>query len=66
MMAMLSVKDYHIKESSNPTYFPGRCADILCGEQIVGSFGILHPQVLENFDIHFPCSSFEFNIEPFL
>ena len=66
MMAMLNVKNYHIKESSNPTYFPGRCADIMHGDDVVGSFGIVHPQVLENFEIGFPCSSFEFNIEPFL
>ncbi|KDQ64648.1 hypothetical protein JAAARDRAFT_233835 [Jaapia argillacea MUCL 33604] len=31
----------------------------------IGTLGILHPSVLENFDIGFPCSALEFNLEPF-
>ncbi|KAJ7044474.1 hypothetical protein C8F04DRAFT_1068465 [Mycena alexandri] len=31
----------------------------------LGSLGILHPTVLENFDIGYPCSSLEFTLEPF-
>ncbi|KAJ8523421.1 hypothetical protein ONZ45_g133 [Pleurotus djamor] len=31
----------------------------------IGSLGILHPTVLEKFDIGYPCSALEFNIEPF-
>lgn len=27
--------------------------------------GILHPSVLENFEIGFPCSAIEFSLEPF-
>lgn len=31
----------------------------------IGSLGILHPSVLEKFDIGFPCSALEFTLEPF-
>ncbi|KZT42883.1 phenylalanyl-tRNA synthetase [Sistotremastrum suecicum HHB10207 ss-3] len=31
----------------------------------IGSLGILHPSVLEKFDIIFPCSALEFSLEPF-
>ena len=31
----------------------------------IGTLGILHPTVLENFDISYPCSALEFNLEPF-
>ncbi|KAJ7684046.1 hypothetical protein B0H17DRAFT_1073389 [Mycena rosella] len=31
----------------------------------LGSLGILHPTVLEKFDIGYPCSSLEFTLEPF-
>ncbi|CAK5275501.1 unnamed protein product [Mycena citricolor] len=31
----------------------------------LGSLGILHPSVLEKFEIGYPCSSLEFNLEPF-
>lgn len=31
----------------------------------IGMLGILHPAVLEKFDITYPCSALEFNLEPF-
>jgi phenylalanyl-tRNA synthetase beta chain len=31
----------------------------------IGTLGILHPSVLENFEISYPCSALEFNLEPF-
>ncbi|CAA7259882.1 unnamed protein product [Cyclocybe aegerita] len=31
----------------------------------IGSLGILHPTVLEKFEIGFPCSALEFSLEPF-
>lgn len=63
----------------DPMYFPGRAAKIFyrpapekgsktlaTKEDIdIGSLGILHPTVLEKFEIGFPCSSLEFTLEPF-
>jgi phenylalanyl-tRNA synthetase beta chain len=31
----------------------------------IGVIGILHPSVLEKFDISFPCSALEITLEPF-
>ncbi|KAH7916171.1 hypothetical protein BJ138DRAFT_1122084 [Hygrophoropsis aurantiaca] len=31
----------------------------------VGTLGVLHPSVLEKFEITYPCSALEFNLEPF-
>ena len=31
----------------------------------IGTLGILHPTVLEKFEIGFPCSALEFTLEPF-
>ncbi|KII95049.1 hypothetical protein PLICRDRAFT_128468, partial [Plicaturopsis crispa FD-325 SS-3] len=31
----------------------------------IGTLGILHPSVLEKFEITYPCSALEFNLEPF-
>jgi phenylalanyl-tRNA synthetase beta chain len=61
-----SIDGYYIKESQNPTFFPGRCADIYYAGNVIGSFGVVHPKVLERFEIGSPCSALEFNIEPFL
>jgi phenylalanyl-tRNA synthetase beta chain len=33
---------------------------------VVGTVGVLHPKVLQNFGVDFPASVVEFNIEPFL
>lgn len=31
----------------------------------IGTLGVLHPTVLQNFDIGYPCSALEFSLEPF-
>jgi phenylalanyl-tRNA synthetase beta chain len=31
----------------------------------IGTLGILHPSVLEKFEIGYPCSAVEFTLEPF-
>ena len=55
------------------TYFPGRAAEVLLtspntgGERIsLGTFGILHPEVLGNFDIQYPASCLELDLSPLM
>lgn len=54
------------------TYFPRRAAEILLtspngGNRVaVGTFGILHPNVLESFDINYPTSAVELDLEALL
>lgn len=53
---MLRVKDYFIQEISEATFFPGRAAGIYLGKKgeenrRIGEVGVLHPSVLEKFDI---------------
>jgi phenylalanyl-tRNA synthetase beta chain len=63
----LSADDYVVG-----TYFPGRAAAILLtspdgGERVqIGTFGILHPEVLSNFDILYPASCVELDLEALL
>jgi phenylalanyl-tRNA synthetase beta chain len=33
---------------------------------VIGTLGVLHPTVLEKFEITYPCSALEFNLEVFL
>jgi len=54
---------YHIKQSEDPTFFPGRRADVYVGDKKIGVFGVVHPIVLKNFDIPFPCSALELDID---
>ncbi|KAI9209325.1 uncharacterized protein BJ171DRAFT_486464 [Polychytrium aggregatum] len=74
LMAMLAVPlgrigedaGYYIAESENPTYFPGRRADVYYNGNVIGSMGIVHPDVLSKFEIGFPCTALEINVEHFL
>lgn len=49
---------------------PGRCAEIRAKvgdkEHIIGTVGVLHPDVIHNFELNLPCCALEINIEPFL
>lgn len=55
-----------------PSYFPGRGAEIVveraggAAPVVVGHLGILHPAVLKSFELTFPTSVAEINIEMFV
>jgi len=62
---------YWIDETSEEMYFPGRAANIWIRmkegkERVIGSFGILHPTVLAKFEITYPVSALEINLEVFI
>lgn len=52
----LGVKNYKYEtETSHRTYHPGRCANIVYGDNhILGTIGEVHPTVLDNYDIEVP------------
>lgn len=62
---------YFVRPSSEPCYFPGMSAEIVLRwsdgrevpEQVVGTMGVVHPDVLTNFDVSYPCSILEMDIE---
>jgi len=60
---------YTIRESEDSSYFPGRVADIMFrrGDDVeakkVGTFGILHPHVLKKFEILYPTTALELDLE---
>ncbi|KAB5577644.1 hypothetical protein GE09DRAFT_1183479 [Coniochaeta sp. 2T2.1] len=61
---------YYIEEIHEATFFDGRAAAIfvrLDGQtKRIGEFGVLHPTVLEKFDLKYPVSTLEINLEVFL
>ncbi|XP_058067628.1 phenylalanine--tRNA ligase beta subunit, cytoplasmic [Magnolia sinica] len=57
---------YYIRPSHEPEFFPGRQASIIFKGKQIGTFGIVHPEVLTKFDIPDPCSFVELSIEAFL
>lgn len=64
---------YCVRSGQDPVFFDGMGADIVLqtsnadgkvlSEQVIGVFGVVHPEVLHNYDISYPCSVVELNIE---
>jgi len=60
---------YTIEPVDDPTFFPGRCARVLLSRpgqpprKPVGTFGVVHPEVLKNFEITYPTSTLELDVE---
>lgn len=62
---------YAIEPCDAPTYFSGRAANIVLTKPgssptVIGSFGILHPEVLQNFSLLYPASCLELDLEPLM
>ncbi|KAH6969785.1 hypothetical protein HG530_014109 [Fusarium avenaceum] len=61
---------YWIEELDDATFFAGHAASVYLRvggkERRIGEFGILHPTVLEKFDLKYPVSTLEINLEVFL
>ena len=51
MFEKLNFKSYQIKRSMNSSYHPGRSVDLFVGKELIGTFGEIHPDVLENMEI---------------
>ena len=74
----LFVKDFELAANSEIVYFhPGRCADVFCGETLLGHIAEVHPAVLENYNLAkrayiidldvtalFACADFEIIYQP--
>ncbi|XP_068173995.1 phenylalanine--tRNA ligase beta subunit [Antennarius striatus] len=71
-MQLLEVKPadgddgYRIQTADDSTFFPGRCAEIFVRGKSVGRLGVLHPDVINRFELTMPCSALEMDIDPFL
>ena len=53
---------YEIKEKEHSSFISGRCGTVLINNEEVGIVGEINPQVLENWELNYPVSSFEINI----
>lgn len=51
LLEYMGINRYKLERSSNENYHPGRSADIKIGNDVIGTFGEVHPDVLEAMDI---------------
>ena len=56
------LKNVSYKRSENGFYHPGKSADILLGKKSLGTFGEVHPRVLVNYNMDFPCFVLEMDL----
>lgn len=56
----------YIAVTDNPTYHPGRCAEIKVENKILGTIGEIHPSVSRKFGIDTECYVGELNLENIL
>ena len=60
----LFIKNYELVANSDIVYFhPGRCADIFCGETLLGHIAEVHPTVRENYNLAKRTYIIELNVE---
>ena len=50
----------------DPSFFPGRCADVIMHGKSIGRLGVVHPEVVTKFDLTLPCAALEINLEALL
>lgn len=56
LLKALGIKGYEFMvEQNHPSYHPGRCANVVFGNRVLGTLGELHPVVIENYDLNQRC-----------
>ncbi len=69
-MRMLGVGSggFRVRPGSDRTYLDGRCAEIVLASsgKVVGTFGSVHPEVLSLFELEFPTSAVDIDLQAFL
>ncbi|MDE0010710.1 MAG: phenylalanine--tRNA ligase subunit beta [Candidatus Poribacteria bacterium] len=63
MLEVCGITEYTLQKTDMSTFHPGRNAEVLLEEMSVGTFGEVHPGVLENYDLPYKAYLFEFDLE---
>ena len=70
IMMMLGLKpgEFGVRKGNDPTYMDGRCAEVFLVDSgaAVGTFGTVHPEILGAFDLEFPTSAIDIDLQAFL
>ena len=51
LQALNTPKAKYVAEHDNASYHPGRCAKVYVGEEYIGVFGQIHPEVAKNYGV---------------
>jgi phenylalanyl-tRNA synthetase beta chain len=56
-------KKFNLKQTTHPSFIPGRVAKIIYNNKTIGIIGEIHPQVLENWELPVPVVGMEIYVE---
>ena len=63
IFSKIRFEKYTLVRTTKESYHPGRAADVYVGKEYIGTFGELHPDVMENFDLKKKLLTAEFRLE---
>ncbi len=64
ILKLADIKNFTLSAvSSNPSYHPGRCAEIVAGGKSIGILGQIHPLTAQNYGINAPVYACELDFE---
>jgi phenylalanyl-tRNA synthetase beta chain len=61
-LAMNLGEEFQIEAADHPSFLPGRCANILSGDENVGIIGEVSPLVLRKWGLSLPAAAFELDL----
>lgn len=59
-------RDITTRVAKSPFFIPGRCAEVLVDNKIIGMIGDINPFALESFKLRVPVAAFDINLSPIL
>ena len=63
LLALAAAKASYTAVTNNPSYHPGRCAEVTVGDKKIATFGQIHPKVAENYGISAPLYAAEIDFD---
>ena len=63
ILEVCGITDYTFKKTEDPTFHPGRNAEVLLEEKHIGILGEAHPKVLETYELPYKAYLFELDLE---
>ncbi|MDD2620728.1 MAG: phenylalanine--tRNA ligase subunit beta, partial [Syntrophomonadaceae bacterium] len=63
LISELGIKEYSFAEIQEPSFHPGRTAQLMCKGQKIGIIGEVHPLVLQKYDIKVRTCAFELDLD---
>lgn len=57
---------YYLEEKEHPSYFPGFCGSVIISGVPVGHIGLVHPEVITNFNLNNPAAALEIDMQKVL